>query len=30
MNSLHDVQVRLVTWLDRHYPVAPHSSLLGK
>jgi len=30
MSSLHDVQVRLVAWLDRHYQVAPHSSLLGK
>ena len=30
MSSLHDVQVRLVAWLDRHYLVAPHASLLGK
>jgi transposase InsO family protein len=30
MSSLHDVQVRLLAWLERHYQVAPHSSLLGK
>lgn len=30
MSSLHDVQVRLLAWLDRHYLVAPHSSLMGK
>ena len=30
LNSLHDVQVRLLAWLDRHYHVTPHSSLLGK
>ena len=30
MTSLHDVQVRLLAWLERHYQVAPHSSLLGK
>ena len=30
MSSLHDVQVRLIAWLDRHYHNAPHASLLGK
>ena len=30
MASLHDVQVRLLAWLDRHYQNGPHSSLLGK
>ncbi len=30
MSSLHDVQVRVLAWLERHYQVAPHSSLLGK
>jgi putative transposase len=29
-SSLHDVQVRLLAWLDRHYHRAPHGSLLGK
>ena len=28
--SLHDVQVRLLAWLDRHYLIAPHASLVGK
>lgn len=28
--SLHDVQAALLAWLDRHYLVTPHSSLLGK
>lgn len=28
--SLHDVQVRLLAWLDTHYLVTPHSSLMGK
>jgi putative transposase len=28
--SLHDVQVRLLAWLDRHYHVTSHSSLMGK
>ncbi len=28
--TLHDVQVRLLAWLDRHYLVAPHASLVGK
>ena len=30
MSSLHDVQARLLAWLDRHYLVAPHASLMGK
>lgn len=30
MSSLHDVQTRLLAWLDRHYLVAPHASLMGK
>lgn len=30
MSSLHDVQVRLLAWLDKHYLVTPHSSLMGK
>lgn len=29
-SSLHEVQVRLLAWLDRHYHVTPHSSLMGK
>jgi transposase InsO family protein len=29
-SSLHDVQVRLLAWLDRHYHVTPHSSLMGR
>lgn len=28
--SLHDVQVRLLAFLDKHYHVAPHASLMGK
>ncbi len=28
--SLHEVQVRLLAWLDRHYHVTPHSSLMGR
>ena len=28
--SLHDVQVRLLAFIDRHYHVAPHASLFGK
>lgn len=28
--SLHDVQVRLLAFLAKHYHVAPHASLLGK
>ncbi len=30
MTSLHDVQVRLLAWLDRHYHLAPHAGLLGR
>lgn len=30
LGSLHDAQVRLLAWLDRHYHLTPHSSLLGK
>ena len=29
MTSLHDVNVRLWAWLDRHYHTAPHASLMG-
>jgi putative transposase len=28
--SLHDVEVRILAFLDRHYHVAPHASLLGR
>jgi putative transposase len=30
LGSLHDVQVRLLAWLDRHYLVTPHGALMGK
>jgi transposase InsO family protein len=30
LKSLHDVQVRLLAWLDQHYHVTAHSSLMGK
>lgn len=30
MSSLHDVQVRLLAWLDGHYLLAPHAGLLGR
>lgn len=30
MTRLHDVQVRLLAWLDRYYHVRPHSGLLGR
>lgn len=30
MASLHDVQVRLLAFLDQHYHSAPHSSLMGR
>jgi len=30
MDSIHDVQVRLLAWLDKHYLVAPHAGLLGR
>ena len=29
-SSLHDVQVRLLAFVDKHYHVAPHASLMGK
>jgi transposase InsO family protein len=28
--SLHDVQVRLLAFLGKHYHIAPHASLMGK
>lgn len=30
LGSVHEVQVRLLAWLDKHYHVTAHSSLLGK
>lgn len=30
LSSLHDVNVRLGAWLDRHYHRAPHAGLLGR
>jgi transposase InsO family protein len=30
LSSLHDVQVRLLAFLDQHYHVAPHASLMGR
>ncbi len=30
MTSLHDVEVRLYAFLDQHYQVAPHASLMGR
>jgi transposase InsO family protein len=30
VESLHDVQIRLLAFLDTHYLIAPHSSLVGK
>jgi transposase InsO family protein len=30
LSSLHDVQVRLGAFLDQHYHIAPHASLMGK
>lgn len=30
MSSLHDVQARLLAWLDRHYLVTPHAALMGR
>lgn len=29
-HSLHDILVRLLAWLDRHYHVTPHAGLMGK
>ena len=28
--SLHEVQVRLLAWLDTHYHLAPHAGLMGR
>lgn len=28
--SLHDVQVRLLAFIEKHYHIAPHASLMGK
>lgn len=30
MSRLHDVQVRLLAWLDGHYLHAPHAGLMGR
>jgi hypothetical protein len=30
VTSLHDVQVRLLVWLDTHYHQAPHGGLIGR
>ncbi len=30
LESLHDVEVRLYAFLDRHYHIAPHGALVGK
>jgi transposase InsO family protein len=30
LSSLHDVEVRLLAFLDQHYHVAPHGSLMGR
>lgn len=30
LSSLHDINVRLAAWLDRHYHQAPHAGLLGR
>lgn len=30
LTSLHDVQVRLLAWLDQHYHRTAHSALMGK
>jgi transposase InsO family protein len=30
MTSLHDVQVRLLAYVDKRYQVAPHASLMGR
>jgi len=29
-HSLHDIQVRPLTWVDRHYHITPHAGLMGK
>ena len=30
LGSLHDVQVRLLAWLDQHYHATAHSALMGR
>jgi len=30
MKSLHDVQVRMLSFLDRHYHLSPHAALMGQ
>ena len=30
LSSLHDIQVRLMAWLDTHYHQAPHGGLMGR
>ena len=30
LTSLHEVQVRILAWLDTHYHCAPHAGLMGK
>jgi transposase InsO family protein len=30
LDSLHDVQVRMVAWLQQHYHQTPHGGLMGK
>jgi hypothetical protein len=30
LTSLHDVEVRLLAFIDQHYLVAPHASLMGR
>jgi putative transposase len=30
VTSLHDLNVRLLAWVDEHYHAAPHAGLLGK
>lgn len=30
LSSLHDINVRLGAWLDRHYHRAPHAGLMGR
>lgn len=30
LSSLHEIQVRLLAWLDTHYHKAPHAGLMGR
>lgn len=30
LGSLHEVQIRLLAWRDKHYRVTPHSALMGR